>query len=209
MRPPTETIRRAIRADATTVTHVIATAIGDLDVCRWLIPEPDDRASMLVGYLRIIVDHAIAYGTVETVTDRSAVAVWLPSHAADIPGRDAALAAVYGPSTPRFQALDTAMRQAYSTDRADHECLALLAVLPKRQHEGLASALLANRHAVLDHADRPAFLLAGSGRSRQLYARHGYVDCGPALELPHDGEPLLPMRRPPHWTASKPEREDR
>jgi GNAT superfamily N-acetyltransferase len=209
VKPPTDTIRRAIRADATTVTHVIATALSGFDVCRWLVPDDGDRASVLVGYVRIVVDHAIAHGTVETVTDRSAVAVWLPSSAADIPGRDAKVAAVCGPWTPRFQALETAMRQAYPSDRGDHEYLALLAVLPKRQHEGLASALLANRHAVLDHAGRPACLVAGTARSRELYARHGYVDSGPVLDLPYEGEPAVPMSRQAPFTPSETEREDR
>jgi GNAT superfamily N-acetyltransferase len=192
------TIRRAIRADAATAAQVVATAFGDLDVCRWLVPDPDQRTSILAGYFRIVVEHAITHGTVETVTDKSAVAVWLPSSALDIADHDAKVTAACGPWAPRFQALEAAMHQAHPTDRGPHDYLALLAVLPDHQNQGLGSALLDNRHAVLDHAGRPAYLEASNSRSRTLYLRCGYDDCAPALELPYEGEPVYPMWRQAH-----------
>ncbi|HEV7899732.1 MAG TPA: GNAT family N-acetyltransferase [Planosporangium sp.] len=199
MNRPNLTIRRAIRADAATAAQVVATAFCDLDVCRWLIPDAIDRPTVLAGYFRIVVDHAITHGTVETLTDKTAVAVWLPSSASDIPGHDATVAAVCGLWAPRFQALEAAMHQAHPTDRGPHEYLALLAVLPDHQNQGLGSALLDNRHAALDAAGRPAYLEASNSRSRGLYVRRGYVDCASPLNLPYDGEPVFPM-----WRAAQP-----
>jgi hypothetical protein len=83
--PPNPKIRRAIRSDAAAVARIVATAFHDLDICQWLVPDPTERAAILPGHFRIVVDHAINHGTVETTTDLAAVAVWLPSSAPAIP----------------------------------------------------------------------------------------------------------------------------
>jgi GNAT superfamily N-acetyltransferase len=194
--PPNLKIRRAIRSDAAAVARIVATAFHDLDICQWLVPDPTERASILPGHFRIVVDHAINHGAVETTADLAAVAVWLPSSAPDIPRYDAQLTAACGPWTPRFEALDAAMHHVHPTDRGPHDYLTLLAVMPDHQSQGLGTALLDHRHAVLDQAGRPAYLEASNSQSRKLYARHGYTDCADPLDLPYQGERMYPMWRP-------------
>jgi GNAT superfamily N-acetyltransferase len=189
-------IRPAGSTDAATVAHVVATAFHPLDVCQWLTPDPQERASILPHYFRIITEHAFAHGTVEVSTDLAAVAVWLCVPFPDLVDYQDKLATACGAWTPRFRALDEAMHRAHPTDRGPHDYLALLAVMPERQGRGLGTALLQHHHTALDQQHRPAYLEASNSHSRKLYERHGYTDCATPLDLPYEGERMYPMWRP-------------
>jgi GNAT superfamily N-acetyltransferase len=190
-------IRTASATDAATVAYVVATAFHPLDVCRWLIPDPTERADRFPDYFRILVDHAFGHGTVHVTTDLSAVAVWLSWPFPDPADYDTRLAAACGPWTPRFRMLDEAMHHAHPQDRGPHDYLAFLAVMPNAQGQGWGSALLTHRHTELDELGRPAYLEASNTRSRKLYEATGYRDCAPPLNLPYQGEPMFPMWRDP------------
>ena len=77
-RRPRHDIITATEADTSTLSQVIADAFGDLPQSQWLIPDPDARREILPGYFRILVEHALATGTVHTTADRSAAALWIP-----------------------------------------------------------------------------------------------------------------------------------
>ncbi|MGH3713255.1 MAG: GNAT family N-acetyltransferase [Micromonosporaceae bacterium] len=97
----------------------------------------------------------------------------------------------------RFTQLDRLLADAHPTD--PHAHLAFAAVTPKRQHEGIGTALIAHRHALLDYQGRAAYLEASSPASRDLYARLGYAETGNPLTLPgHDGPSFWPMWRNPN-----------
>ena len=180
------------------LSQVIADAFGDLPQSQWLIPDPAARREILPGYFRILVEHALATGTVHTTADRSAAALWIPISAegATQPRDYAArLAEVTGPWASRFTAFDATLERNHPASFAHHH-LAILAVHPTRQGQGTGSALLRAYHQVLDQGlNLPAYLEAAHWRTRQLYRRHGYLPSG-LFYLPDGGPPFFPMARP-------------
>lgn len=188
-------IRLADRADAA-IAELIAAAFHPLDVARWLIADDRERADVFPGYFRILLDHALDHGLVQTTTDRHAAAVWLPSDAPLPTDYDAHLTAAVGPYLDRFRVLEAAFDAHRPTSR--HQHLALLAVHPTHQNQGLGTALLDHHHRHLDTEQTPAYLEASSARSRQLYLHHGYRDFPTApFHVPDkDGPPIWPMWRP-------------
>jgi GNAT superfamily N-acetyltransferase len=198
---------RADEADAVVLSRVIADAFLDLPPSWWLIADQAVRRRIFPEYFRIFVEAALADGIVQTIQDRAAVAVWLPSDAAGLsPDESPAdgpadyvtrLTAVTQPWTSRFLAFDAAIEGRHPAEPAHHH-LAFLAVRPDRQGLGIGSALLLAHHQFLDHGVRlPAYLEAAEPRSRQLYLRHGYVDLGPPNFLSDGGPPMFPMWRDP------------
>ena len=197
-RRPRHDILTATEADTDALSQVIADAFGDLPQSQWLISDPDARREILPGYFRILVEHALATGTVHTTADRSAAALWIPigaegaTHPRDYAAR---LAEVTGPWASRFTAFDATLERHHPASFAHHH-LAILAVHPARQGQGTGSALLRAYHQVLDQGlNLPAYLEAAEWRTRQLYRRHGYLPSG-LFYLPDGGPPMFPMARP-------------
>jgi GNAT superfamily N-acetyltransferase len=186
--------------DLDVLGRVIAEAFHDLPPSRWLIPDEDARREIFPGYFRLFVEHALAAGVVQTVADRTAVALWLPGGddaAAPPADYDARLAALTAPWTGRFTAFDEALETRHPAG-VRHQHLAMIAVRPGRQGAGTGTALLLAYHERLDRgAGHPAYLEAASPRTRQVYLRHGYADHGPPVDLP-GGPPMYPMWRDPH-----------
>lgn len=194
-------IRRAGLDEGPDVARLVAVAFADLDVCRWLVPGTAlARRLVLPEYFGILVDHALAHGRIDVTRGLRAAAIWIPAGSPtdpDIWDYDRRLAMVCQEHLPRFQALDSVTR-ANHPDSHQHEHLALLAVSPERQGEGLGGALLAHRHADLDRRGVPAYLEAVNPDSARLYERHGYIHIGCPI-APHGcGVPLYPM-----WRAAR------
>jgi ribosomal protein S18 acetylase RimI-like enzyme len=185
-------------ADAAAVGELIARAFAALPAAVWLAADPTERVRMLAGQFAILVEHALAYGTVHWTGDRRGVAVWFDRTvpAPEPPDYPRRLAAICGEATPRFETLDGLFEQHHPGD--PHHHLALLAVDPAHQGHGLGTALLAHHHTQLDARGVPAYLEASSERNRRLYGRHGYR-AGTPFHLP-DGPPFWPMWRPPKGT---------
>jgi GNAT superfamily N-acetyltransferase len=192
------TVVTAGAADADALSQVIAAAFHDLPPSRWLIPDPGERARIFPGFFRILVDWALADGTVTTTAGRDAVALWIPAgnHPPSPPaGYPDRLAAVTGHWGSRFEAFDAALEEHHPAG-APHEWLAIIGVVPGRQGRGTGSALLSARHRDLDRDGRPAYLEAASPRARDLYLRHGYALLpGTPFHLPDSGPPMWPMLR--------------
>jgi GNAT superfamily N-acetyltransferase len=193
---------RIIRADQTdleVLSQVIAEAFCELAPSLWLVADPAERRAIFPGYFGLSVEQALAGGVVHTTVDRDAVALWLPGgpDAPDGPADyEARLAAVTGELlVGRFRAFDTALQSRHPAD-LEHWHLAILAVRPDRQGQGLGTALLGAYHPVLDRAGVPAYLEASDLRTRRLYLRYGYVDFGPPLMLT-SGLMIHPMLRQP------------
>ena len=85
-----------------------------------------------------------------------------------------------------------------------HEHLAILAVRPDRQGQGIGTALLDARHADLEDQGIPAYLEASDERTRRLYLAHGYTDRGSPIELA-DGVRMYPMWREPRTGRTAPD----
>jgi GNAT superfamily N-acetyltransferase len=183
--------------DVETLSQVIADAFHDLPPAHWLIANPHARRKIFPAYFRIFVDQAMAAGLVHTTEDRAAVALWLPvgKDGPSPPGGDydGRLTEVTGPWAERFQAFDAELDRHHPTGTAHHH-LAMLAVHPDKQGQGIGTALLRAHHATLDQTGTPASLEASSSRNRALYLRHGYATPGP-FHLPDGGPPMWPMTR--------------
>jgi GNAT superfamily N-acetyltransferase len=197
-RRPQHQIITATVADTGALSQVIADAFYDLPQSQWLIPDLAARREILPGYFRIMVERALAAGTVHTTADRSAAALWIAVSSEGAPQPDdyaARLAEVTGPWAGRFTAFDAVLERNHPAGFAHHH-LAILAVEPIRQGEGTGSALLRAYHHALDQGlNLPAYLEAAQWRTRQLYRRHGYLPSG-LFYLPEGGPPMFPMARP-------------
>jgi len=138
------------------------------------------------GYFRIHVEHAFAEGVVHTTPGRAGVALWLPTGLRPVgpsPGYDARLLAATSP-------------HGHHPTGTPHHHLAILAVRPDCQGQGIGTALLRAHHAVLDEAGLPAYLEASDLRTRRLYAALGYGDHGLPIHLAR-GSLMFPMWRNP------------
>ena len=198
--------RRATHAQTGVLSRVVAVAFEPMPVVSWLVPEVSDRWDLLPRYFRILVEHGMTFGRVDTLPDSEAVAVWLPGG----PGAPGPLhyeqrrANACGQYADRFAELDDAMH-AYHPQDSPHEHLALLAVRPGRQGAGLGGRLLEYRHRDLDAAGRPAYLEASTERSAKLYERHGYRHFGKPFSPGLGCDALLfPMWREPDRSRAEP-----
>lgn len=195
---PRDQIVPAQPQDANALSRVIARAFHDLAPSVWLIPDSEARARLFPGYFRLFVDEAMARGRVYTTLELTAVALWLPSTPNDEPassGYDAGLPAATGIWVDRFRIFDALLAEHHSHDTA-HDHLAILAVDPHHQHQGIGSALLAAHHDHLDAENPPraAYLEASDATTRELYLRHGYTDLDDPIVLP-SGAHMYPMLR--------------
>jgi GNAT superfamily N-acetyltransferase len=190
-------IVRAGHADIGVLAQVITDAFFSLAVCRSLIPGGPARRAAFPGYFGLYVEHAIEDGLVETTPDRAAAALWIPGTGPGAPpdGYTGRLAAITGPYLGNFLAFDEQL-DSYHPAGTFHHHLAILAVRPDRQGQGIGTALLHARHAVLEDEGVPAYLEASDARTRRLYLDHGYADRGGPIELA-DGVRMYPMWREP------------
>ena len=188
---------RAGERDLKVLSQVIADAFHDLAVSQWLIPDPDARRAIFPGYFQILLQHALAAGLVCTTLRRTAAALWLPATGSAAPpdGYAGQLAEATGPFLDRFVAFDEALARHHLTGALHHH-LAILAVRPDSQGQGIGTALLQAHHATFDWQGIAAYLEASDERTRDLYLRHGYTDHGEPIELP-DGPSMYPMVRIP------------
>jgi GNAT superfamily N-acetyltransferase len=188
---------RAVPADIEALSQLIAAAFHDLAVSRWLIPDPDARRALFPGYFRIILQHAMAVGLVRTTPQRTAAALWLPATGPGAPpdGYAAQLAEATGPFLDRFVAFDEELARHHPVGVFHHH-LAILAVRPDQQDQGIGTALLQAHDATFDWQGIAGYLEASDERTRDLYLRHGYTDHGAPIRLP-DGPPMYPMLRRP------------
>ncbi len=142
------------------LSQLIADAFHELAVSAWLIPDPAARRQIYPRYFGLYVEHALAGGIVLTTPGQAAVALWLPA-GEDKPGvpdgYDKRLAEVTGPWADRFRLFDQELDRRHPAGTAHHH-LAILAVRPGRQGQGLGTALLRAHHAALDRDGIPAYL---------------------------------------------------
>ena len=193
-------IRPATVADIDQITATLADAFLDTPDARWLIPDRPARETVYPPLCAVFADYALRHGRVDITSDGSGVAVWYPYTGTDVapdPAEaDRRITAACGRHADRFQLLDATFAARHP--QTPHHYLAYLGVTPARQCQGIGSALLAHHHAALDTAGLPAYLVAVSSGSRDLYARHGYTihGAGP-FHLPEAGPPMWPMLRSP------------
>ncbi|MER7004115.1 GNAT family N-acetyltransferase [Dactylosporangium sp. NPDC000555] len=176
---------------------VLAAALDDTDIARWLVPDRAERADVYRRYFALVTPWFFDNGTVDVADDRSGAALWARidgKFEPDIADYDQELAHACGPALGRFLQLDEDMHEAHPAGMR-HDYLAFLGVAPDRQGHGIGSRLLQAHHRRSDRDRLPAYLEATGRRNAALYARHGYAENEPF----HigDGPPLYPMLRQP------------
>jgi GNAT superfamily N-acetyltransferase len=197
------TVRDAKPDDLPAVRDVLVGAFLHGDLGPWLIQDLDTRHQTYVPYFEMFAAHALANGRMDITDDARAVAVWhtvAEGHQPGIRDYDARLTEITGKFLDRFAELDRAMAQHHPPEPA-HDYLALLAVHPGHQRQGIGSRLLKHHHRKLDAAGTPAFLEATGTRNRHLYTRHGYAPL-PPYRLNPGGPQLYPMWRPARPSAA-------
>lgn len=192
-------VRPADYWDLHAMASTIAHAFCDLAVSEWLVPDPEARLAILYHDFLIHADFGLRHGeSFIAGSERHGVAIWHeldgPEQPASIEDYDNRLELATGPYVDRFRALNQAFDKHHPSE--PHHYFAFLAVDPIWQGAGTGTALLHHRHRDLDRRGIPAYLVASSPQSRQLYLRHGYRDHGPPLHLP-DGPQMWPMWRLP------------
>jgi GNAT superfamily N-acetyltransferase len=189
-------IVRADPAETRALAALVADAFFLLPPSIWLVPEPDFRAPVMREYFAIAVQHAFAHGIVETLADRSGVAVWFDNTRPAPPPADYEQhrLTACGRWAERFVYLDGELGRHHPAE--PHQHLAFLAVAPNVQGTGRGTALLHHRHEVLDGQRLPAYLEAASERLVGVYQRFGY-QAGDPFYLAADGPSFYPMWREP------------
>ncbi len=188
---------RAAWAQIDNLAELIADAYSDLPLLNWLIPDPDRRGSLLAGYVRIWVEHALFHGEVDVLTDRSAVAAWIhrPRLIPPPASYSQRQAITCGDNSVRFEQPDNVLDGIQPTEA--HERLTFLAVVPEKRGAGRATDLLDWHHTRLDSTGTPAFVHAAIPAARKLYTRHGYTERDSVL-LPDGSTTTAMWRLPQH-----------
>ena len=197
-------VRKAVRDDVPLLALALARAFDGDPPMRWFLPDDGRRVELArlmfdVMLRRVHLARDACYTTEGVVGG----ALWVP------PGRWRLSVAqqlrilpsmlrVFGRGLSRAQRGLAVMDSRHP--RKPHYYLDSLGVQPEWQGRGLGSALM---QPVLERCDRermPAYLNAGSSRSRDLYLRHGF-DVTEEFRLPEGGPPLWRMWREPRTSG--------
>ncbi|GAB2725806.1 GNAT family N-acetyltransferase [Streptomyces bullii] len=205
-------IRTAGEEDREPVVRLLDEAFQDDPVSAWVFPGEEYRRTAHPKLMAAFTDIVLAQGRIDVTEDGSACALWMSApaegHGDDTDGSDGApddgpalVREAVDPENERVELIGRLTADIHPSGRA-HEYLWMIGVAPRRQGEGLGTALVQH---VLDRCDReglPAYLEASSARSRKLYERLGFELVGEPLDLP-DGPRMWPMWREPQAATGR------
>jgi ribosomal protein S18 acetylase RimI-like enzyme len=188
-------VREATDSDVDAAARTLTRALADYPMTRLCI-DPDGYLDRLTQYHELFLTGiGLTHGRVWVTDDASAVAVWLTPttppdafapHAEafqELSGSQAELAAEYGQATAIFR------------PRPPHWLLALAAVEPNRQRQGLGRAVIGPGLAAADAEHNPAFLETQDPANVDFYEALGFTVVA-ELQLPHNGPMHYAMYRP-------------
>jgi GNAT superfamily N-acetyltransferase len=166
---------------------------------RWFLPEAARRERVLPRYFRAVLPLYLRMGEVWTSTETHGAAAWVAPGRWPFPARSQAgvlpaLLRVFGRHPVRSLRGVAAIEAGHPHE--PHWYLDYIGVEPAGHGRGTGTALLAPVLARCDADGVPAYLNAGSPRSRDLYARHGFEVLA-QFDLPDGGPPLWRMWRRP------------
>ena len=134
-------------------------------VAAWLIAHAERRQVIVRDYLAIVLRHGLTHGYVDTIADRTAVAIWYPRPAPALTCQyQRAMTHATGPYAAVF-GLATALFESHHPD-LPHHYLAYLAVHPDHQGQAHAS-ILVNHHRHLDSIGRAGSAANGVATARR------------------------------------------
>ena len=195
-----QAVRKATVEDVPRLAGALSRAFDSDPPMRWLLPDSGtrvERARRLFDVMlrRVHLGRDYCYTTEDVVGG----ALWVPpgtwrlgvvDQVVLLPG----MLRVFGRGLARAQRALTVMESGHPT--VPHYYLDSLGVEPEWQGRGLGSALMQPVLARCDAERMPAYLNAGSPRSRDLYLRHGFK-VTEEFRLPDGGPPLWRMWREP------------
>lgn len=194
MTTATTHVRPAETRDIPALSATFAEAFRSDPVMTWCYPDDDRRAEILPELFRVMLEHTIPHGGVETVDGEVAGSIWV-RRTADIDG-DAMASGLLEVSAEYAERAGTALELLdghHPTE--EHEYLFILGTRDAWRSRGLGSGLIRSVTVDSDRAGVGAYLEATSERNRSLYERHGFR-VTEVLDLP-DGPPLWCMWRAP------------
>ena len=198
--PHGQAVRKATHEDVGRLADVLARAFDGDPPMQWFLPDVGSRvhrARMLFDLMlsKVHLDRDQCYTTRDVVGG----ALWVPpgnwrlgivQQLTLLPG----MVRVFGRGLARAQRGLAVMEEGHP--RTPHYYLDSLGVAPEWQGRGVGSALLRPALQQCDDEGMPAYLNAGSPRSRDLYLRHGF-EVTEEFALPDGGPPLWRMWRDP------------
>jgi GNAT superfamily N-acetyltransferase len=203
--PRGQAVRKATPADVNRLADALARAFDGDPPMRWFLPEAESRVERARGLFDLMLRKVhLERDWCYTTEDVIGGALWVPpgswrlgivQQLALLPG----MLRVFGRGLARAQRGLAVMEEGHP--RAAHYYLDSLGVVPEWQGRGVGSALMV---PVLERCDierMPAYLNAGSPRSRDLYRRHGF-EVTDEFRLPDGGPPLWRMWREPEVFGS-------
>jgi GNAT superfamily N-acetyltransferase len=193
-------VRKATPDDVTRLADVLARAFDGDPPMQWFLPNAEsrvERARNLFDLMltRVHLERDWCYTTEDVIGG----ALWVPpgnwrlgivQQLTLLPG----MLRVFGRGLAHAQRGLAVMEEGHP--RTAHYYLDSLGVIPEWQGRGIGSALMAPVLQRCDMERMPAYLNAGSARSRDLYLRHGFEVTEEFL-LPDGGPPLWRMWREP------------
>lgn len=195
MATATTQIQTARPADIPALSVTFAEAFQSDPVMTWCYPDDDHRARILPKAFRVLLEHTIPHGGVETVDGGVSGAIWVPPTATI--DEDAMVGALVGTSGEYAERVVTTLELlgGHHPTEEEHHYLFILGTRDAWQCQGLGSALIRSVSVGCDRDGVGAYLEATSERNRSLYERHGF-QVTEVLQLP-DGPPLWCMWRTP------------
>jgi ribosomal protein S18 acetylase RimI-like enzyme len=192
-------VRRATATDAPRVIDVLAEAFADDPPMRWFLADAPRRAERLRRYFEVLVPFVLRRGEIWVSDEPVGAAVWAPPGSWPLPGREQLRLLptelrVFGRHPLRAIAGQRVLERGHPHE--PHWFLDWIGVAAAGRSRGAGSALMRPRLERCDAEGHPAYLNAGSPRSRDLYLRHGF-EVTEEFRLPFEGPPLWRMWRRP------------
>src|SRR5262245_2063251 len=170
----------------------------------YMIPDKHERARLLPSHFTPFVRYGHLFGEVFTTPALDAVAIWLPSAAAEITpdraarsGLDQIEAAIGSAAWGRFDRVMAYAEQLHhSAEPGPHWYLPVIGVDPSRQQHGVGTALLRTMLSRADAEGLPCYLETYQPTNVRFYERNGFTIVAHGRE-PSSGLLYWAFKRPP------------
>ena len=194
-------VRRAEPTDHERVAQTLATAFAEDPGWSFLLPDERDRERRERLFFDSALRHLVPVRREVWVSeDGSAAAIWAPPELWAVPAPKVARQApqmvrVFGRRLPLALRYLIRIERSHPTD-SPHWYLEFLGTEPRRQGQGLGSALLRPILALCDRDGQGAYLESSTDRSQALYERHGF-EVVETFDMPGGGPSIRRMWREP------------
>lgn len=171
---------RVREEDKARALDVLVSAFAADPVERWMYPEPRDYLTHFPAFLSAFAGDAFTEGSVWSLGDFSAVALWLPPGTE--PDGDAIVAVLTETvAAAKHEDLYAVLGQMdEGHPRFPHWYLPWFGVDAALQGRGLGGELMENCLRILDDDHLPAYLETPNPRSIPFYERYGFETTGEA-----------------------------